>query len=151
MKKFSREVKSSSERANYFQRIIKTPHSEKETYAEKSYDRTDTSPVNEEREIPKKESRWRPFKKKVEEKAKNYWYLAFIAPLSMWLLSFLFKASNDIAVLKERTKDIQFMRDTIITIDKNVDILKVKNEKNGEILDLKIQALQKRVNELDKK
>jgi hypothetical protein len=151
MKKTSGGIKSHNDRYHYFQKMIKTPHGEKETYEEGSYDGTDTSPVDEDREVTKKEHRWRSPKRIVLEKAKSYWYLVFLVPLSIWFLNYFISTSNSIATLKERTKDIQFMKDKIITIDKNVEILKVKNEKDGEILDLKIQELQKKINKLEKK
>lgn len=151
VKRSSHIGKSFSDKAEYFSKMVKTSHGEDKTFEEKDFDGTDTSPVREEREVTKKEPRWRSPKKIIKEKAKSYLWLALVVPGSLWFINFLFAINSDIAKLEERSKDIQFMKEKIITIDKNVETMKILSEKNIEIYELMIKGLQNRVDELTKK
>jgi len=150
VKRESHVGKSFIEKSKYFTNMIKTAHEEKETFEEKDFDGTDTSTVEEKIDIRKKIPRWQDPKKIFTKKAKNYWWLPIVVTVSLWFISSLLGINRDIAKLEERTKDIPFIKEKIISIDKNIEMMKIVNEKNDEIYNFKIRDLQKRIDELSK-
>lgn len=141
--------KTQGDKAIYFAKNIRSSQNEIETFKEGHYDRTDAPPPTEEElvSIKPKGKRHRKTKFIVKEKAQKYWYLSIIVPILIWL----FSINRDIGKLEARTEDLPLMKNLIIGIDKNLEIMKTKSEMNKEMSDYRFKILEDKLNNLEKK
>ena len=145
----SHSMKSQEDRKRYGA-MLRSSQNEKKTSEEdeEDLDRTDSSSAGLDRGIQKRENRPRNTSRQISEKIKEKWYWGLIAPIILALFLHYLALNNDIGALEERSKDIPVMKEMINSIDKNLEIIKVGMEKNSEIYDLKLENLEKDVEEL---
>jgi hypothetical protein len=145
--------KTKVEKSLYYAKKIRSPQNEIETFKEAYYDRTDAPPPTEEEVSSTKPEGKRPRETKfiVKEGTRKYWYIPIIIMILIWFYTFVSSINKDIGKLEARTEDLPFMKNLIIGIDKNVEIMKTKSEMNKEMLDYRFKTLEDKLKYLEKK